>query len=82
MAETAELANFLRAQAQVLDVRLEPAGARYSSLSTVLRHAAPAVVRLELNGDERFVLLVGGRGRCSEVLGRDLGRRRRPLRDV
>jgi hypothetical protein len=54
-AEAGELANFLRAQAQVLDVRLE------------------------LDGEERFVLLIGGRGTRAEVLGRDLGRHRLPM---
>jgi ATP-binding cassette subfamily B protein len=77
-AEAGEIERFFRAQAQVLDVRIEPAGTRYGSLATMLRHAAPAVVRLELDGEERFVLLVGGRGTRVEVLGRDLVRHRLP----
>jgi hypothetical protein len=71
-----ELATFFRQQAQLLDVRLEPAGTRYGMLSTMLRQAAPAVVRLELDGVERFILLLGSRGSHLKVLGRDLGVRR------
>jgi hypothetical protein len=71
-----ELATFFRQQAQLLDVRLEPAGTRYGMLSTMLRQAAPAVVRLELDGVERFILLLGSRGSHLKVLGRDLAVRR------
>ena len=71
-----ELATFFRQQAQLLDVRLEPAGTRYGMLSTMLRQAAPAVVRLEVDGIERFILLVGSRGSHLKILGRDLGVRR------
>ena len=76
MEHSVELATFFRQQAQLLDVRLEPAGTRYGMLSTMLRQAAPAVVRLELDGVERFILLLGSRGSHLKVLGRDLGVRR------
>jgi ATP-binding cassette subfamily B protein len=76
--EQAELAAFFRMQAQTLNVRIEPAGTRYAMLSSMLRQAAPAVVRLEIDGEERFALLVGGCGAQVEVLGRDFGKRRIP----
>jgi ATP-binding cassette subfamily B protein len=73
-----ELATFFRMQAQALDVRIEPAGTRYAMLSSMLRQAAPAVVRLEIESEERFVLLMRVRGAQAEVLGRDLGKHRIP----
>jgi ATP-binding cassette subfamily B protein len=73
---TIELASFFRQQAQALDVRIEPAGTRYGMLSSMLRDAAPAVVRVKVDGAERFVLLLGSRGSQLKVLGRDLGEHR------
>ena len=68
-----EITTFFRQQAQALNVRLEPTHASYDMLSTMLRQAAPAVIRLEVDGAECFVLLLGSRGGHLRVIGRDLG---------
>jgi hypothetical protein len=73
---TVELAPFFRQQAQALDIRIEPTATRYETLPAMLRDAAPAVIRVKIDGADRFVLLLGSRGAQLKVLGRDLGERR------
>src|ERR1700738_3826552 len=62
MEHSVELATFFRQQAQLLDVRLEPAGTRYGMLSTMLRPAAPPVVRVQLGGGGGVILVWGRLG--------------------
>src|SRR3984893_4431832 len=55
MEHSVEVATFFGQQAQLLDVRLEPAGTRYGMLSTMLPQAAPAGGPVELGRRERRI---------------------------
>jgi ATP-binding cassette subfamily B protein len=63
-------------RADELGIRLEAVSARYPKLGEMLLNAAPAILRIDCDGHEGFILLTGSRGASLRVLDTDLKERR------
>src|SRR3954470_13983884 len=63
-------------RADELGIRLEAVSARYPKLGEMLLNAAPAILRIDCDGREGFILLTGSRGASLRVLDTDLKERR------
>ena len=67
---------WLGKRADELGIRLEAVSARYPKLREMLLNAAPAVLRIDCDGREGFILLTGSRGETLRVLDTGLKERR------
>jgi ATP-binding cassette subfamily B protein len=74
--------RWIEAAGSWLGLEVEPTETRYGEVEALLRRAGPALVQLDIGGEQRLLALVRGRRRCVTVVGPQGGTHRLSLRKV
>lgn len=74
--------RLLEAAASWFGLEVEPTDVRYGEVESLLRRAAPALIKVKTEDDERFLALVRGRRRSVTVVCPQHALHRLPLRKV
>lgn len=78
-AEGTDAGEWIEQAVEWMGLECEPVLALYGELESFLRRAAPALARIELGGEARYLLIAGGGRRRVALLGPDLRLHRVPV---